>query len=312
MGAACPLMVRSWGGPSILPPMSATPHDRGHHKIGPTAHVTAYAWSQLGMPYSQLFVTRDGAAMYWAFRVATEPAVRLAKFTSLLEYLEFRHRMMEAELDLLNPDRIVELGAGLSRRGITWVLDRGVRYTEIDLPHMSAAKREMLERGAGRVQRAVREGELELRSTDILAPGFGDELGELLRGAERPLVISEGMMDYFQLPDREVLLRNIATGLRKAGGGHYLTDLQCRDRERKYGPGPAILRGAIKLATRGQPPAGPFEDLAQVEQLFKAAGFTGGEELRPKQLASREPRLQRLRSPTTIWLARVDAQSPAS
>ena len=49
---------------------SASSHDRGHHKIGPTAHVTAYAWHQLGLPYANLFATREGATMYWAFRGA--------------------------------------------------------------------------------------------------------------------------------------------------------------------------------------------------------------------------------------------------
>lgn len=286
--------------------MSATAHDRGHHKIGPTAHVTAYTWYQLDMPYAQLFATRDGAAMYWAFRAATEPAVRLFKFISLRDYLEFRHRMMEATLERLDPDRIVELGAGLSRRGITWALDRGVRYTEIDLPHMSAAKREMLERGPGRVQRAVREGDLELRSTDVLAPSFAAELAGLLEGAARPVVVSEGMIDYFELGDRATLLHNIAAGLRQAGGGHYLTDVQRGDRQAKYGPGPAVLRGAIKLATGGQSAAEPYPDLDHLQRAFGDAGFDAGEELRPKDLAEREPRLHRLRSPTTIWLARVD------
>jgi O-methyltransferase involved in polyketide biosynthesis len=287
---------------------SASTHDRGHHKIGPTAHVTAYAWYQLGLPYGNLFATREGATMYWVFRGATEAGIRWFKFPSLLEFLEFRHRMMEAQLELLDPDRIVELGAGLSRRGITWALDRGVRYTEIDLPHMTAAKRAMIERGPAHALRALRDGELELRSTDILAPGFAAELAELLAGAKRPVVISEGMIDYFELRDREMLLESIAKGLRSTGG-HYLTDIHRADRERNYGPGPAVLRTAIKLATKGQGPAEPFRNLEQVERTFAMAGFDENRELRPKELADLEPRLRRLRSPTSVWLAKVNPHS---
>ena len=285
---------------------------QGYDKIGPTAHVTAYAWYQLGMPYAHLFVTREGAAMYWAF-AGTFGALgkALFKLPSLVEYLEFRHRMIEAQLELLEPDRVIEMGAGLSRRGITWVLDRGVRYTEIDLPHMSEAKRRMLDDAPGRVRRALREGELELRSTNILAPGFADELAELLAGAQRPVVISEGMLDYFDLDDRQKLLENLAKGFRKAGdktgvGGHYLTDLQRGDRERKVGPAAMVLRQAIKLATGGQGPAKPFRDLEHVDRVFALAGFDHGHELKPKPLAELEPRLHRLKSPTTVWLARVD------
>jgi hypothetical protein len=282
---------------------------QGYDKIGPTAHVTAYAWYQLGMPYAHLFVTREGAAMYWAFAGTFGSLGKaLFKLPSLVEYLEFRHRIIEAQLELLEPDRIIEMGAGLSRRGITWVLDRGVRYTEIDLPHMSEAKRRMLEDAPGRVRRAVREGELELRSTNILAPSFADELAELLAGAKRPVVISEGMLDYFDLDDRQKLLENLVKGFHKAGvGGYYLTDLQRGDRERKVGPAAMVLRQAIRLATGGQGPAKPFRDLEHVDRVFALAGFDHGQELKPKPLAELEPRLHRLRSPTSVWLARVDA-----
>lgn len=287
--------------------------DGGYDKIGPTAHVTAYAWYQLGLPYSHLFATREGAAMYWVFRGVTEPAIRAFKFPSLLDYLEFRHRMLDTQLDIMAPDRIIELGAGLSHRGVTWAIDRRVCYTEIDLPHMSAAKRGMFERGPGRVRRALGDGALELRSTNILAPGFADELAQLVEGAERPVVISEGMLDYFDLGDRETLLHNIASGFRKAGvHGHYLTDLQRGDRERKVGFPAQVLRRAIKAATGGKGPAKPFRNLEHVDRVFALAGFDEGRELAPKQLAQHEPRLLRLRSPTTVWLASVDGRASGS
>ena len=287
--------------------VSAAATSPSYDKIGPTAHVTAYAWYQLGMPYAHLFVTPEGAAMYWAFAGTAGFVGKLFKLPTLGSYLEFRHRMLEAELERLDPDLVIELGAGLSRRGLTWVLDRGVRYVEIDLPHMTEAKRRMLTRAPGRVLRALREAELELRSTDILAPCFIGELAQLLAGAQRPVVISEGMLDYFNLDDRQRLLENLVAGFHQAGvGGYYLTDLQRGDRERKVGPAAMVLRQAIKLATGGQGPARPFRDLEHVDRVFALAGFDAGEELKPKPLADLEPRLNTLRSPTSIWLARID------
>ncbi len=276
-------------------------------KIGPTALVTAYAWHKLAMPYGQLFTTREGAAMFWAFHGSVGWTSRFFPVPSLLEYLEFRHRMMEAQLERMSPDRVIELGAGLSRRGITWALEREVPYVEIDLPHMTAAKRAMLAKAPGRVQGALHAGLLQLVSTDILAPGFADELARLLEGAKRPLIVSEGMLSYFSHPDCEKLLRNLVAGLRASGsGGHYLTDLERADRERKFGLAGTVFRQAIKLATKGQGPNKPFRDLEHVDRFFAQAGFDAGEELRPKALADLEPRLHTLRSPTTIWLARVD------
>jgi hypothetical protein len=120
-------------------------------------------------------------------------------------------------------------------------------------------------------------------------------------------VISEGMLSYFSFADAETLLRNIVAALRRTGvTGYYLTDVQRADRERKFGPGPQALRQAINLVTRGQGANRPFRDLEHVDRFFALAGFDAGEELRPRDFYEREPRLRELRSPTTIWLARVD------
>jgi len=286
--------------------MSARAHDRGYDKIGPTAHVTAYAWYQLGMPYAHLFATREGAAMYWSFHALTRSLSRSFGLPTLLDYLEFRHRMIGAQLLRLDPDRVVELGAGLSHRGLTWALDHRVRYTEIDLPPMHAAKRARIEAGPARV-RAALDGPLELCTSDILGPSFTDELAARLAGAARPVVVSEGMLDYLALDDRERLASSIAAALRRVGGGHYLTDTQHRVRERRVGPAAAVLRRAIKLATRGQGPAEAFTNLDHIERTFTLAGFDRGRELSVRALAKLEPRLAKLRSPTTIWLAEVEA-----
>ena len=289
---------------AILHPMLASASAQGYDKIGPTAHVTAYAWYQLGLPYSHLFATREGAAMYWSFRALTEAAVRSFGLPNLLDYLEFRHRMLGVQLERLAPDRVVELGAGLSHRGLSWALDRGVSYVEIDLPHMSAAKRARIEAAPAHISRALREGTLELRTSDILSPSFALELRALVAGAKRPVVVSEGMLDYFSLEDRERLATNLAKGLLDTGG-HYLTDTQRGDRERRVAKAAKVFRAAIKLATWGQGPARPFTNLDHIQRMFALAGFDEGRELAPKQLAADEPRLYRLRSPTTIWLARV-------
>ncbi len=275
-------------------------------RIGPTAHVTAYVWYRLELPYAALFATREGARLYWALRGSVEWTTRYLPYPSLAEFLEFRHRLIDAAIARLAPDRIVELGAGFSRRGLTWVLDHAVPYVEIDLPHMSAAKRSMLERGAGRVRRVLERGELDLRCSDILAPGFADELAGLLAGAKRPLVVSEGMLPYLTGADTDQLLRNVASGLRKHGvEGHMLVDVQRADRERKFGAAALLLRQLIQVVTRGNGAQRPFRDLDHVDRVFAQAGFDGGEELRPRDFYEQVPRLRELRSPTSIWLARV-------
>src|SRR5688572_7525842 len=111
-------------------------------KIGPTAHYTAYVWHRLGMPHAEHFATRKGAALFWGFRLGGEwIAAAIPGMPSMSQYLAQRHLAIEHALSEHAPDLIVELGAGLSRRGVTWAVDRGVRYVEVDLPHMVDAKR---------------------------------------------------------------------------------------------------------------------------------------------------------------------------
>lgn len=288
-----------------------------YDKVSPTALATAYGWKQLGMPYAELFATREGAALYWSFAAATNGVVRAMGAPTLLDYLEFRHRMLEAQLARLEPDLIVELGAGLSRRGVTWVLDRGVDFVEVDLPGQVARKRRLLAEAdrrpeiRGRIGAALANGRFELRASDILDPAFGDELARLFEGRARPVVVSEGLVDYLELDDRARLWTNLAAGFRRAGvEGHYLTDLQRADRERKVGAMAAVLRAAIRVVTRGQGTRTPYADLDAVARAFAEAGFEGGEELNPRVLAEDEPRLRQLRSPTTIWHGWVGLAGP--
>lgn len=268
-----------------------------HEAIGPTGHYTAYVWYRLGLPYSELFRTRKGAALYWGGRFGGEWLTEFSsRVPSMWQYLGHRHLLIETQLRRLEPDLIIELGAGLSRRGVTWAVDHGVRYIEVDLPHMIEAKRERLRVGPASIQ-AVLGDRLVLTSRNILEPAFAGELRALIAGAKRPVVITEGVLMYFAWKERVQLLDSIASGLKAAGGGHYLCDLQTRDREHEAGPAPDLLRKGIKLVTGGRGVAPGWDDWTHVEHFFRARGF---DEIRPllsEDFLTEEGRLARMRSP---------------
>ena len=279
---------------------------RGRHEdIGPTGHYTAYVWHRLRLPYAELFRTRKGAALYWGGRASGEWLTEFSdRIPAMWQYLGHRHLLIDAQLDALDADRVVELGAGLSRRGVTWAVDRGVRYVEIDLPHMIEAKRQRLEAAPAAV-RAVLGDRLTLMSRDILDPGFAGELGALLAGAERPVVITEGVIMYFDFESRRKLLDAIASGLARSGGGHYLADVQTKDREHEAGVAPALLRRGIKLVTKGRGASRGWEDWRHVEEFFHDRGFNRVRALDPRDLSSRQPALSRMRSPGSLVWAEV-------
>lgn len=266
-------------------------------KIAPTAYYTAYVWKRLGLPHADLFATARGAAMFWGFRAGGEWIAAITpQVPSMTQYLALRHRLIEARLAALRPDRVVEIGAGLSRRGITWALDHGVDYVEVDLPHMIAAKRARLLAANARVRGAL-DTRLQLIARDVLAPDFGGWLAATLAGAERPAVIAEGLLTYFPMPERLAVVRAVAEGL--AGRGAFLCDLRSREGGAAIAAAATVLRAGIRAVTRGR---GAREDFASVDAIrafFHEAGLSAEPVAR-----SLVPELATVPSPMRVWDAR--------
>ncbi|MBX3182361.1 MAG: class I SAM-dependent methyltransferase [Polyangiaceae bacterium] len=247
---------------------TATEGDR----IAPTAHYTAYAWFRLGLPYAEWFKTARGARMHLAFRGTEWLAACVSGTPSLLQYLEYRHRAIDHRLTARRPGRVVELGAGLSRRGTTWALDHGASYVELDLAPMIAAK----ERHLAKLDKSVRlrlTRLLRLEVADVLAATFVNQLTEALRGAERPVVIAEGLLGYFDFDERERLARAIATALRQSGGGHFLCDLRSRPSKRAGRVAVSALKAAIRVVTRGRGAREDFPSREVIRERFLSFGF---------------------------------------
>lgn len=270
----------------------------GEDKIGPTAHYTAYVWSRLRLPYSELFATPKGAALFWGFRLAGEwIAAATPTVPSLPQYLAQRHFAIEHALEQHRPDRIVELGAGLSRRGITWAVDRGVDFVEVDLPHMVDAKRAL-------IPERLRTPRLRHVSCDVLSPSFREQLAALLAGSERPAIVAEGVLGYFEQGDRARLAEHLAAALAPTSG-IFLADLR---HERAGMPlGVRFLRAGIKLATGGRGASTDFRDESAIRAFFREAGFAAAEPIDLREVA----RAPRVPSPARVWRARAGVRSPA-
>lgn len=266
-------------------------------KIGPTAHYTAYVWRRLGLAHSELFATTRGAALFWSFRLAGEWVAAVAPgVPSMPQYLAQRHLAIDHALGQAAPDCVVELGAGLSRRGLTWALDHGVRYVEIDLPHMVEAKRARIPGDL----RARLGDRLSHASHDVLADDFAGALAAHLEGAERPAIVAEGLLGYFTRDEQLKIARAIHRAL--AGRtGVFLCDLRAAEGGRAIRVGATVLKAAIRLATRGRGAREDFRDEADVRAFFAEAGFAEAE---PVDLAD-VPGAPRVPSPARVWRARV-------
>ncbi|MCA9641339.1 MAG: class I SAM-dependent methyltransferase [Polyangiaceae bacterium] len=258
-------------------------------RVGPTAHYTAYAWFRLGMPYAEWFKTETGARLFWSLRVGLEWLTSVTQNTPrLIDYLELRHRSIDHTLTRLAPDRVVELGAGLSRRGVTWALDHGVDYVEVDLPHMVDAKKKLLLRFPKAI-RSTLEERLSLVSADVLAPDFEGWLAERLEGSRRPVIIAEGLLGYFDTGERRRLASAIAGALRRTQhvprySASFLCDLRVRSATSKTRVAVRAMRAAIRVVTRGRGAREDFDSEDAIYRLFTGAGFDAARPIDPAQV----------------------------
>ena len=264
-------------------------------KIAPTAHYTAYVWHRLGLPYAELFATPTGRSLFWSFRAAFEwIAVAAPGIPSMVDYLELRHRAIEHALSEIDPDRIVELGAGLSRRGVTWAADHGVPYVEVDLPHMIEAKRAAIARAPAALREKL-AGKLRHEARDVLSPDFADWLRSELAGAERPVVVAEGLLGYFPMHERARIVRAIAEG-----SPRLVCDLRSGEGGAAIAAAAKVLRAGIWIATRGRGAREDFESPAAVRAFLTEAGFERAEIVPPEAAT---PELARLATPARVWRA---------
>jgi O-methyltransferase involved in polyketide biosynthesis len=277
-------------------PSSSAPSEEG--SLAPTAHYTAYVWHRVGLPHAELFATRLGAALFWGFHPLGHVLLpRLGRGTpTMTQYLELRHRGIDGALDELEPDLAVELGAGLSRRGVTWA-ERGTRYVEVDLASMVALKRSLLEARASRALRA-RLGGLSWQVADVRAPAFEGELARLLWGAARPVVVAEGLLGYFALDDVSALAGRVARVLE--GRGAFVFELRSEEDDAGMGFAVKVVKATIALGTRGRGTRRDFIDAEALRRCFLDAGFAEVEALKP----DRVPHLAHVRPPTRVWVAR--------
>ena len=182
---------------------------------------------------------------------------------------------MERRLEGLAPQVVVEIGAGLSARGIAYAERHAdVTYVEIDLHEVVVAKRRCL-RGK------YLPANYRLVVGDVLQRAVADCLPACLIKNKRLVVITEGLMPYLPLQAQRRAWRNVAALMHKAGDSVYLFDMYPRDRLDADPLGSELMLSALSLFT-GTPIAEHLLPTVQsiVDELH-ACGFATVHEAEP-------------------------------
>jgi O-methyltransferase involved in polyketide biosynthesis len=255
-------------------------------RIGPTAHYTGQTWVRAGLSDPALR-TGLGEILHAAGRPVLRAASWLSSGLSLDAYLLQRHRAIDAVLrraiDRGRVRQVVEVGAGLSPRGLRLVREYGeerLLYLDADLPAMARTKRERL-RAAGLERRG-----LEVVDVDVLSPEGPLALERLVAsrldpGAGTALVL-EGLLSYFDAATVRALLGRSARLLRGFPAGLLVASLELEDEAGRYPAARALVvflqaftGGSVRLTYPGA---------AEARAEIEAAGFARVEVHRPADL----------------------------
>jgi O-methyltransferase involved in polyketide biosynthesis len=206
--------------------------DGGSGAVSPTAHYTGETWVRNGLSHPEL-ATWQGRALHRAMGLPTA-ASRTLGGPTLEALLLARHRIIDSTLDDLiqgGVSQVVEAACGMSPRGWRFGERYGERltYVEADLPAMARRKREALAR-MGSLSERHRVAELDVLREG--GPGSLESLAEELDPARGLVIVTEGLLTYFDDETVDRLWARIARVLGRFSKGAYLSDLRFARPER--------------------------------------------------------------------------------
>jgi O-methyltransferase involved in polyketide biosynthesis len=250
--------------------------------ISPSAHYTGYVWyrHRLAEP---AFVTGFGRFVHGLLAPITWGA-RVGFDLDIEQFLLQRHLQIDAQLSAAiergGVCQVVEIACGLSPRGRRFTARYPqLRYLEADLPLMAARKRLLLQAQGWLGDRH------RVRAVDILAADGSQCLASLFAELDRSqpvVVITEGLVNYFELPLIESFWARLAEQLRQFPQATYLTELYPDLREH---PRYRQLRWGVGLVgrlTRGSYPL-HYRNEAAIVEGFSRCGFTAVEVFDPSR-----------------------------
>lgn len=194
--------------------------------VSPTAHYTGETWVRNGLSHPEL-ATWQGWALHHALALplATSKAFGGPTLEGLLLA---RHRIVDSILtDWIDAgvSQVVEVACGMSPRGWRFSQRFGDRltYVEADLPAMAQRKREALAR-MGALTDHHRVADL-----DVLDEGGPDSLEALVESLDPAgglVIVTEGLLTYFDDATVDNLWARLASALGQFSHGVYLSDLR--------------------------------------------------------------------------------------
>lgn len=240
-------------------------------RISISAHYTGYIWYKNGLSHPQ-FVTPMGRTAYWALKpmnVFMQAMVGASIDTFLLQ----RHYVLDHLVEQAiaeGYEQIVELAAGLSSRG--YLIKQAhpeVHYVEGDLPGMSVRKAELLDK-LGRASGHITQ------PCNILDESGPLSIETLLNGldkSKKTLIITEGLVNYFDLPTIRKVWSRMAVAMKEFPQARYVTEVYPKLEQHPSYKYVQVAQKVVGFFTQGEYPLHYNSDEA-MQQGFLEDGFS--------------------------------------
>jgi O-methyltransferase involved in polyketide biosynthesis len=247
-----------------------------------TALYTSQAWAWGGLPCANLFETAEGKKVFDITNAALAlAAIFTGELPPLRHSLIHRHTMIDRLLSEAGEVQVLELAAGLSRRGAAFTRESSHTYTEIDLPPVIARKKALLQR--------TDEGRAVLSRPHFRLVGRDVESAPLDSWVtpQQPLfVIAEGLFMYLSPEKQRSLWERIASLFAIAGEGTFVFDLVPHVEQPEAGAVGRALEAMMKRFTGGRAFEKDKRTRDDIARELVAAGFGQVELLEPAHVAS--------------------------
>ncbi|OTG68544.1 leucine carboxyl methyltransferase [Acinetobacter sp. ANC 4470] len=253
-----------------------------HRHISFTAHYTGYIWYSMGISHP-VFATAKGKMLAKLVHPLESWAEKFIG-GSMRSTLKQRHSMIDQHLTQLieqHPDlQVLEIASGLSPRG--WNFRQkfpNIDYRELDLPDMAKVKTQALQK--------IDRNSPEVLAVDLFTADF--EQAFQVFDPTRPLVvISEGLINYFNKDMLLQLLRAIAHYGQNFKELHYLTDIYPEPVKNKLAN---FIWGCSKLLKWMSRSAFSFHFIhpQQAQDFFQQAGFEQVNIVQPQHYFNHQP-----------------------
>lgn len=238
-----------------------------------TALYTGHVWTANGLS-APSFHTRMGSFYYHALAPFEYIGGKLAG-GNIRTFLLQRHHLIDhlvsRAIEEEGVTQVLEIACGLSPRGCRFTEKYPqLKYVEADLPDMADRKQRLLAQAA-----ALSPQHLAV-PLNVFSTEGSDSLENVIAecfDADKPLlVITEGLVNYFDLDTINGFWERLRGCLAKQAGGIYLTDNYPLLHDHPFHRTMKVLRGLLGTVSRSQV-SFHFGSDVEAKQHFENCGF---------------------------------------